>query len=80
MSMRTLIALLSIAGFLSLPGCQCYGLTEHYADGVDDIADHWDFERKLDDHYCERLDLTRLCMNRRCPPSCCPQSRKIQYR
>ena len=78
--MRTLFTLVSVLGFLSLPGCQCCGLTEHYADGIDDIADHCDFERKLDDVYCEQLDLTRLCMNRRCPPSCCPQSRRPLYR
>ena len=78
--MRTLFALFAIAGFLSLPGCQCCGLTEHYADCIDDVSDHWDYKCKLDRVYCEQLDLTRLCMNRRCPPSCCPQSRRPLYR
>jgi hypothetical protein len=79
MSMRNLLVLLAI-GFLALPGCQCCRLTEHYADHIDCFADHCDFKRKLDGIYCEDLDVSRLCMNRRCPPSCCPQARKPLYR
>ncbi len=75
MSMRTLLTLVAILGLASLPGCQCCGLTERYADRIDDFADHCDFKRGLDDHYCEKLDPTRLCMNRRCPPGYCSRCR-----
>ncbi len=78
--MRTLCSIFAITLFVSLPGCHCFRVSEHYADGIDDVADKCDFKRKLDDVYCERIDISRWCMNRRCPPSCCPQSRKPVYR
>lgn len=75
MSMRTSFVILSLTVMTLLSGCQCCGWTENYADAIDDIADHQDFKRGLDDCYCEKLDVSRWCMNRRCPPSNCQQCR-----
>ena len=68
MSMRTLLSLTALFVLMYLPGCHCCSWTEHYADTIDDFADHGDFKKKLDDGYCEKLDATRWCMNRRCMP------------
>ena len=75
MSMRTSCVILSLTVMTLLSGCHCCGWTENYADAIDDIADHQDFKRGLDDCYCEKLDVSRWCMNRRCPPSSCQQCR-----
>jgi len=75
MSMRSLLCLTALFSVLILPGCHCCRCTENYADVIDDIADHDDFGKGLDHCYCERLDVTRWCMNRRCPPSHCRQCR-----
>lgn len=80
MSMRTQLILIAISCILSLSGCHCCGVTEHYADGIDDFADHCDFRHKLDGYYCEQLDVSRWCMNRQCPPCCCPQCQRLHYR
>lgn len=72
--MRSLLSLTILLSLAFLSGCQCCRVTECYADRIDDFADHCDFKRKLDGVYCEKLDPTRLCMNRRCPPSNCPGS------
>lgn len=71
--MRTLLSVFAVTTFVSLSGCQCCGLTEHYADKVDNVSDYGDFRRGLDSVYCEKLDPQRWCMNRRCPRSNCPQ-------
>ncbi len=73
--MRNLLYLTALFSVVVLPGCHCFRCTEHYADVIDDFADHGDFKEGLDDCYCERLDVTRWCMNRRCPPSQCRQCR-----
>lgn len=70
MSMRTLMTLVFLTGLALLPGCHCCRCSEAYNGAIDDVADHCDFKRKLDDCYCERLDLTRWCMNRQCCPNC----------
>jgi len=75
MSMRTRLILLTLIVLSSVSGCHCFRCSEHYWDGVDEVADKWDFKKKLDDCYCERLDISRSCMNRRCPPSRCPHCR-----
>ena len=75
MSMRTSFAILSLTVMTLLSGCHCCRWTENYADAIDDIADRNDFNRGFDDCYCEKLDVTRWCMNRRCPPSNCQQCR-----
>lgn len=61
--MRFLLRFSVLLSCLTLTGCHCCGLTERYADHVDDIADT---EFCMDRFYCEKLDLTRLCMNRQC--------------
>ena len=80
MSMRTLVLLCLALASISISGCHCCRVSECYADRIDDFADHKDFARKLDGIYCEQLDVTRLCMNRRCGPCCCPQCQGTQYR
>lgn len=69
--MRTRLILLAVIGLFSVSGCHCFSWSEHYADAVDDVADKCDFKRKLDGIYCEKLDVSRWCMNRRCPPCSC---------
>ena len=73
--MRVVFSLIALVSLVILPGCHCCRVTECYADKIDDFADHADFKKGLDDHYCEQLDPTRWCMNRRCPPSHCSQCR-----
>lgn len=62
--MRSLLRMSMLLSCLMLTGCHCCGVTERYADHIDDISDS---SVHLDRYYCEKLDLTRLCMNRRCP-------------
>lgn len=80
MSMRILMTLALISLTSALSGCHCCRVTECYADRIDDFADHKDFARKLDNLYCEDLDVTRWCMNRRCGHCCCPQCQGAVYR
>ncbi len=61
--MRNVWALWFLICGLALTGCHCCDVTERYADHIDDISDH---KVCLDRWYCERLDLTRLCINSRC--------------
>jgi hypothetical protein len=58
-------------------GCQCYGLTERYADFVDDVSDH---KPNLDRFYSAKYDLNRIgkpdwCQSRincwLCGRACC---------
>ncbi|MFO0978423.1 MAG: hypothetical protein U0996_18600 [Planctomycetaceae bacterium] len=72
--MRVFLGLALLCGLYVLPGCQCCGVSEVYNDAIDDVSDHCSTKHRLDAFYCEKLDLTRLCMNRRCPPSGCPSS------
>ena len=63
--MRAVMSLILLTCCLLTTGCHCCSWTECYADKIDDIADS---QPHLDRYYCEQLDLTRYCMNRRCPP------------
>ncbi|MFO0424977.1 MAG: hypothetical protein ACK526_00300 [Planctomyces sp.] len=61
--MQKLIFLVAIFVVLIPCGCHCCGVTERYADHIDDCSDR---DVTLDRFYCERLDATRWCMNGRC--------------
>ena len=63
MPMRTSFAFGFLLCSLLMTGCHCCGWSEHYADMIDDVSDH---QGCLDRYYCEKLDVTRLCMNKRC--------------
>jgi len=64
--MRVPALLLPMAVVAGLAGCQCCGVTERYADVVDDVSDH---KPVLDRLYHPAYDLTRIgkpdwCCNR----------------
>lgn len=63
--MRSLTAFILAAVCLLMTGCHCFQVSEHYNDHIDDFSDN--HKLCFDRFYCEKLDLTRLCMNRRCP-------------
>ncbi len=62
--MRLLSALVLVTGCLLMTGCHCIGVSECYNDHIDDFSDN--HKLCFDRFYCEKMDLTRLCMNRRC--------------
>ena len=55
--MKALTSILLGLLFLATTGCQCCCVTEHYCDGIDDIADS---SPRLDGCYHSHLDLTRI--------------------
>jgi hypothetical protein len=61
--MRHIFRLLILLFLVTFSGCHCCGVTERYADHIDDCSDR---DVCLDRYYCERLDATRWCMNSRC--------------
>lgn len=68
--MRALVCLmLAIAGITALSGCHCFRCTDNVMDHLDDLTDINDFHRGLDHIYCERIDVTRWCMNGSCVPN-----------
>lgn len=62
--MRALTTLILLVLCLLATGCHCCGVSEHYNDHIDDFSDN--HKLCFDRMYCEQLDLTRWCMNRRC--------------
>ena len=54
---RIPFALFSLVCLVSLVGCQCCGVTERYADLIDDVTD---YDLELDAWYHPGLDLTRI--------------------
>jgi len=61
--MRSAVAVLILTSCFFSVGCHCCGVTECYADHIDDCSDR---NVCLDRLYCERLDVTRWCMSGRC--------------
>ena len=65
--MRALCFLmLAFASVSVLSGCQCFRATDCVMDQLDDLTDINDFRYKLDRCYCEKVDVTRWCMNGPC--------------
>ena len=65
--MRAFICfVLCCASVSALSGCQCFRCTDKVMDHLDDLTDKNDFHRGLDHIYCEKLDVTRWCMNGPC--------------
>ena len=65
--MRAFVCLLLCCVSVSaLSGCQCFRCTDRVMDHLDDLTDINDFHRGLDRVYCEKLDVTRWCMNGPC--------------
>lgn len=58
--------LLSCASLSVFSGCQCFRGTDRVMGHLDDLTDRNDFHRGLDHVYCEKLDVTRWCMNGQC--------------
>lgn len=67
MPMKAATCLLMLLICMLSAGCHCCRWSECYNDAVDDVTD---CDLCLDRYYCEKLDVTRWCMNRRCPPRC----------
>lgn len=62
-AMRYLTLVLMTGLSLVQTGCHCCGVSECYSDVIDDVSDK---DLCLDRYYCEKLDVTRWCMNRQC--------------
>ena len=57
---------LCCASISALSGCQCFRCTDRVMDHLDDLTDINDNHRGLDHVYCEKIDVTRWCMNGPC--------------
>ena len=57
---------LACASVSALSGCHCFRSTDAIMDHLDDLTDANDFHRGLDHIYCEKMDVTRWCMNGPC--------------
>lgn len=65
--MRALIFIfLASASLTTMTGCHCIQATDRVMDRIDDLTDINDHRYKLDCHYCEKLDVTRWCLNGSC--------------
>lgn len=70
--MRALVCLLlAVASLSAICGCHCVRCTDDVMDHIDDFTDLNDFHRGLDHVYCEKLDVTRWCMNGQCVRNNC---------